>query len=212
MSTLFEKELAHASIDNLFEVKNKLRFNNFAYSMRELSRHVLYWLAPDSEVIKCVWYKNETGEVDKLSRGERIQYAIQGGLSNDFVIKNGIDVNGAKKLVNDSINELSKYTHVNPSTFGINEVEVMKLSNKVIEAFSQFIETIQHCRKEIINQVENTISETVVEHVLSDIIHEVDELSTHHTIEDITCNESLVISIKCDKMIIKATGDLSVLQ
>ncbi len=42
VSTLFEKELAHASIDNLFEVKNKLRFNNFAYSMRELSRHVLY--------------------------------------------------------------------------------------------------------------------------------------------------------------------------
>lgn len=81
----FELELFEASLRNLRDNQNKLRFNNFAYSIRELSRHIQHNLAPDEEVINCVWYRNETGDVGKLSRGERVKYAIQGGLTNNFV-------------------------------------------------------------------------------------------------------------------------------
>jgi hypothetical protein len=39
LTTDFESELFSASIASLNDTANKLRFNNFAYSIRELSRH-----------------------------------------------------------------------------------------------------------------------------------------------------------------------------
>lgn len=75
----FQHQLLDACIQNL-ESKSKLRFSNFAYSIRELSRHFLKSLAPDEEVKKTVWFKNESGEKDIITRGERIKYAIQEGL------------------------------------------------------------------------------------------------------------------------------------
>ncbi|WP_414863271.1 hypothetical protein [Pseudomonas chlororaphis] len=45
---------------NLEDKQNKLRFNNFAYAMRELARHVLKRLAPDDKVLKCAWYKTRS--------------------------------------------------------------------------------------------------------------------------------------------------------
>ena len=53
----FEKELFHAALYNLDDVNNRLRFNNFAYAMRELVRHVLDRLAPDVEVLGCSWWE-----------------------------------------------------------------------------------------------------------------------------------------------------------
>ena len=52
----FERNLVRACFDNL-EATGPLRFNNFAYSLRELLRHVFHRLAPDMSVKKCCWYK-----------------------------------------------------------------------------------------------------------------------------------------------------------
>lgn len=48
----FEHDLFDAALYNLNDVHNKLRFNNFAYSLRELTRHILARLAPDLICIK----------------------------------------------------------------------------------------------------------------------------------------------------------------
>lgn len=49
MKTSFEKDLLEAALKNLEDGKSKLRLNNFAYSARELTRHYLKRLAPDTE-------------------------------------------------------------------------------------------------------------------------------------------------------------------
>ncbi|POY36268.1 hypothetical protein C3K47_10965 [Solitalea longa] len=72
-------------MDNLLDKGNKLRFNNFAYGIRELSRHILHNLSPDKEVINCVWYKNDSKKPGQLTRAERVKYAIQKGLPDKFV-------------------------------------------------------------------------------------------------------------------------------
>jgi len=41
LSGNFEHDLFEASLHNLDDSSNKLRFNNFAYSIRELTRHIL---------------------------------------------------------------------------------------------------------------------------------------------------------------------------
>lgn len=45
----FEKELLNSAFINLL-TPNALRLNNFAYALRELTRHVLHRLAPDNEL------------------------------------------------------------------------------------------------------------------------------------------------------------------
>ena len=47
----FEQDLHASAFQNLADLNNKLRFNNFAYAIRELMRHVLNRLAPTESVI-----------------------------------------------------------------------------------------------------------------------------------------------------------------
>lgn len=59
LSTQFERDLFRAAIKNITHSSSPIRFNNFAYAIRELTRHVLKRLAPDENVLKSQWYKNE---------------------------------------------------------------------------------------------------------------------------------------------------------
>ena len=75
----FEQELFLAAIANVDDTSNKLRLNNFAYSMRELIRVVLERLAPDEEVVNAPWFEsNDKEHTNKVTRSQRIKYAIQG--------------------------------------------------------------------------------------------------------------------------------------
>lgn len=51
LKTDFEQRLFEATINNLFDAYNPLRFNNFAYATRELVRHILTRIAPDKGVL-----------------------------------------------------------------------------------------------------------------------------------------------------------------
>lgn len=100
VKTKFEHDLCDAAFDNL-NVKNRLRFNNFAYSIRELTRHILYRLAPDVDIKCCSWYKptkNENGKV-VITRADRINYAIYGGFDNNALFAMGLkdDIDKARK-------------------------------------------------------------------------------------------------------------------
>jgi len=78
----FETKLFEAALKNLDDRANPLRFNNFAYSVRETVRHVLKRLAHDHEVLRCQWYKNETGKQDGITRKQRAYFPVQGGLTS----------------------------------------------------------------------------------------------------------------------------------
>lgn len=83
LETSFEKDLLEAALKNLEDGKNKLRLNNFAYSARELTRHYLKRLAPDTEVLNAPWFKpNDPKKPKAITREQRIKYAIQGYLSD----------------------------------------------------------------------------------------------------------------------------------
>src|SRR6266403_3352197 len=68
----------------LADEANPLRLNFFSAAMRILFEHMMDTLAPGDQVIQCQWFKRE-GESRKPKRTERIMFAIQGGLSEEFV-------------------------------------------------------------------------------------------------------------------------------
>ncbi|MBR4066667.1 MAG: hypothetical protein IKJ97_07930 [Bacteroidaceae bacterium] len=135
MKTSFEKDLLEAALMNLEDGKNKLRLNNFAYSARELTRHYLKRLAPDTEVLNAPWFKpNDPKKPKAITREQRIKYAIQGYLSDDFrenVLK--IYLNEVSKNLRTSIDDLSKYTHVEPETFDVDITTVTDVSYNIME-------------------------------------------------------------------------------
>ena len=131
----FERQLFKASLYNLKDSGNPLRLNNFAYSLRELTRHFLERLAPDGEVRQAPWYRiHDPKKPEMITRTQRMQYAVHGWLLPEYVKSElGIDTEDIIKELNDGINRLSKFTHVNPSTFNCDDNTTKQLSNEILE-------------------------------------------------------------------------------
>lgn len=132
LTTDFEKKLFSASVAYLENKNDPLRINSFAYSLRELIRNIFERRAPEDKVKSCSWFKAETDN-GKPSRKQRYIYCVQGGLDHNFVKEElGMDVLEPWKEIKETIDSLSKFTHVNNSTFDITDAECEKLSEEAL--------------------------------------------------------------------------------
>lgn len=210
LSSGFQRDLLNASFKNLSDDSNPLSFNNFAYSMRELSIHILDELAPDDEVVKCEWFNPKESYEGKPSRRQKIKYAIQGVLKDAFVDSKIIPIEKVKdrqEFLTKSIAMLSKYTHVNEDTFDISLIKKDKMAEQVISSLVEFAELIQKYRKELIEETESFISDNIFSEVILDAMHDIQILSTHYEVEDISFSTSLN-SINTDLIIFDIQGFL----
>lgn len=126
----FESDVFEAAMRNLSDLANPLRFNNFSYAARETVRHVLYRMAPDPHVMACCWYRKERGQQGGVTRRQRAYYAVQGGLSDEFV-KQSLDLDTDEMISTllERIDSLSKFTHIQlqPECFALPLEEVDRL-------------------------------------------------------------------------------------
>lgn len=206
----FERELYQAALANLDDKNNKLRLNNFAYAMRELVRHVLHRLAPDHSVVQCVWFKNESEKPNTVTRRQRAIFAVQGGLSDDYITNTlDIDVHHIHKSLIDATNNLNKFTHVEPCNFGLSVTEVDLTVAQTLDAVRDLFTTIQQCRDQIIESLWDHIDDGVIDKALGETIRAIDRLATHHFIEEVYTDKVTVTAIQHDRIHITATGIIS---
>lgn len=184
LKTDFEKNLLEAALNNLTDGGNKLRLNNFAYAARELTRHYLKRLAPDAEVLNAPWFIPYDPEKPKeITREQRIRYAIQGYLSDDFrreVLK--IDLEDVSKNLRTSISELSKFTHVEPKTFDVDDTTVVNVSYNILEDTLRFFMTIDEAKLRVGKAVDACINEEMLNLFYIETHSEIDMLATHHEV------------------------------
>ena len=186
----FEKQLYQAALYNLDDVNNRLRFNNFAYAMRELVRHVLDRLAPDVEVLKCCWYKNG------ITRMQRVNYAVQGGLSDNYVMKVlRLDIQQIRRSLKKSLDNLSKHTHINVPTFDIPENQIGDYVDQTLSSIYEFFVAIEENRQSLISALWEQIDQATIEAALRETIQDIDELASHHYIEEIYTNQINITNI-----------------
>ncbi len=212
LETSFEKDLFEAALKNLEDGKNKLRLNNFAYAVRELTRHYLKRLAPDVEVLNAPWFKpNDPQKPKSITREQRIKYAIQGYLSDDFrenVLK--IDLNEVSKNLRTSIDDLSKYTHIEPETFDVISTTVTDVSYNIMEDTLRFFKTINEAQLRVGDAVVACIDEEMVSQFYYETHDEIDILATHHEVLGYMITELTQLA-KDDKTItMKAVGFVNV--
>ncbi|MBA2799153.1 hypothetical protein [Aeromonas sp. FDAARGOS 1418] len=205
----FEKALLNAAFSNL-NVPNPLRFNNFAYSLRELLRHVLHRLSPDGDISQCDWFKPDPTSSTGYTRQHRLKYAIQGGLS-DFYVTKKLKIDEIDDVIRELlsiIKLLSGYTHIESHTFDISESEVEKLSTECLEVTLRFVEKISETRNEILGMLIDEIDRNLLERIISESVTEIIELSTHQYIEDIYHDGAYVDRIGPKSLTLKVTGHL----
>lgn len=208
----FENELFDASLKNLEDKDNKLRYHNFSYSIRELSRHFLNSLAPEERILDCTWFKIETDN-GKPTRGQKIKYAIQGGLTDEILKNLGFDVEELKSIIKEvktTIDSLSKYTHVNPESFNLTESEIESNSQKVLENFEAFVETIDNYRKTLKDFLDGKIEDHMIDTVIYNSYENIDSLAPHYSLEYSEVYEYHISEINDREIIVDVFGSLSV--
>lgn len=57
LSDPFDIQILEAAFRNLDDISNPIKFNNFAYVLRELVNRVIDQLAPNKEVIAAKWWQ-----------------------------------------------------------------------------------------------------------------------------------------------------------
>ncbi|PSV48306.1 hypothetical protein [Photobacterium indicum] len=205
----FELALLNSAFSNL-NISNPLRFNNFAYSLRELLRHVLHRLSPDDEVSQCDWFKPDPTSSTEYTRQQRLKYAIQGGLS-DFYVTKKLEMEEIDEVIKELlsiIKLLSGYTHIEPHTFDITESEVERLSTECLEATLGFVEKISETRNQVLGMLIDEIDSSLLDRIISESVTEIMELSTHQFIEDIYHDGAHVENIGPKSLILRVTGHL----
>lgn len=206
----FERGLYAAAQQNLADCENKLRLNNFAYAMRELMRHVLHRLAPNDAVVQCSWYHNETDKPNHLTRRQRAYFAVQGGLSNEYVQDVlRLETADIHRALLQAIDGLSKFTHIEEAVFGLAEAEVTTRVHETEEAVAALCSTIHTCRQQIITALWEQIDSTVVDEALRETLLAIDEITAHHSIEEVYTHRVEITEITYDEIVFKATGSIA---
>ena len=212
LSSEFEIKLLDASIASLNDKGNKLRYNNFAYSIRELSRHFLRNLSPDEKIKQCPWFKKETCD-GKPSRRQRIKYAIQGGLTDGMLKESGLDIDELEdyiKSISDTINELSKYTHINEEVFDLKDSKVDKMSQQVLSTFADFVKMINSYREFLKQFLDGHIDEHILTSIISSFFETVDQLAPRHSIEYTEVHDYNISEINDGFIVVDVSGFLHV--
>lgn len=185
LATDFERELFDAAIKNLDDT-NVLNLNNFAYAIRELVRNFLERLAPDEKVKGAPWYV-EVLNADKkvtISRAQRMEYAIHGWLSNEF-LKNvlKLDITDTITDLKKSIDKMSKYTHISPETFNLPEPQKTREALEMLNNLLRFLMDIEECKSRVHNTIVKDFSTNINEIFSVETFDDIDILSTHSTIK-----------------------------
>lgn len=189
---------------------NPLRLNFFSLAMRILFDHTMGTMAPNDMVVQCAWFTPERDR-NKPTRKQRVMFAIQGGLSDAFVIRT-LNVNPSpfRKRLLKTVNELSKHVHGRESTIVLNPAEQDNEAEATIEAMASYFDAVHDCRDAILDPIRQALDDEAIDALLSETILEVDAIATHHSIEEVYVDRVTVDFIGPHFITYRATGTVSV--
>lgn len=205
----FSRQVLAGAMRVVADTENPIRLNLFAAAIRELFGHTLHALAPDSQVVACGWYKPEPNTAGPTRR-QRAKYATQGGLADAFIEDSGVDVEHLHGDAISAINELSKYTHVRPGVIVTDQAEVDRFVEEALSALRGLFHSFESCREVVVQALYDHIDREVVDAFISETLQAIDELATHHTIDEVYIDELSVTSLMDREIGFKVKGSLCV--
>jgi len=165
-------------------------------------------LSPEDEVVKTSWFTPERHD-GKPSRGQRVLFAIQGGLSEAFVKDElKVDLPPLRKHLTGAFAELSKHVHGGEKTIIRDQTKQDRVAERTAAAMGAFLDALRECRDMVLKPIAEALDSAAVDALLSDAMLEIDELATHFSVDEL-CVESVIVSaIGADKITYRVTGSV----
>jgi hypothetical protein len=206
-----KKAVFEAALKDFDRSDSPLRVNNLATALRELIRLVLRDLAPDASIKACCWYEPELDQNGKeiITRSQRVQYAVQGGLPTDFVENTlHIDVKGTKKDFSHLTGDLSKLTHIEEKTFDIPDQEAQLFAEEALDIFGRLFETVSDCQALTQSAFEDYARDAVSDELTENVQNALDQLATHHNISQVNVEDVSVEIVNLAKIKLSVSGSV----
>jgi len=189
---------------------NPIRGNFVAAGLREAVNHMIHKLAPDDEVRGCGWFV-QAEDTDTVTRKQRAIYIIKGGLPDEFVKQElQIEVAPDAKALADMINGLNRSTHVRPNTILAGGAPVRRLFHNVLDAVNALLDAAEDSRSAVREAVASALHNRVFERLISETIEELDELSTHTTVDHHWIDAIEVVDINSETIRYEVAGTVAV--
>lgn len=189
---------------------NPLRGNFVASGLREAIGHVLHNLAPDEAVRACVWFVQAT-DTKTVTRQQRASYIVKAGLPDDFVSDTlGIDVRDYTNPLIKVMDRLNKATHVRADTILAKGWKIRAMIQDVLLGLDQLLQAANANREAVTDAVADAMQEAVFEKLISETIDELDELSTHTTVDGHNIDSVNVTKLDSHEISYRVEGEVEV--
>lgn len=206
----FSEWAIDGALNALASAKNPLRLNFFSTAMRILFEHIMDTRSPEDEVGNANWFTCERKD-GKPTRWQRVKFAIQGGLSETLVKRKlRIALPPLRKRLLDAVDELSKHVHGRENTIIRDVKEQDAVAEETIEAMNAFLDALHECREAVLKPIAEALDGAAIDALLSETILEIDELATHHSVDEIYIDDITVQKIGADSIKYRVTGSIGV--
>ena len=178
LETDFEYELLHASLRNYCSHGNPLRFNNFAFAIRELINHVLKRLAPNDRVMASPWFtKNKNNAT--VTRKQQAKYIAQKHIPDQLLDDAAIEsLDDGIAWFNKNYSSLNDYTHISEHSFDSNPKQFFDSAKLLIELCNKIFDTFDELERVITESIIEEVQNEVTDITMNNIPDELDILSS----------------------------------
>lgn len=206
----FSGQAIDGALRALADLENPLRLNFFSTGMRILFEHLMNVFSPEAEVVKASWFKPMRDD-RKPSLGQRVSFAIHGGLSEEFVKeKLNVDLPPLRKRLTSAYGELSKHVHGNENTIIFDRGKQDVVAESTAVSMGAFLDALRECREAVLKPIAEALDSTAVDTLLSDAMLEVDELATHFSVDELYVDSIIVSTIGADTITYLVEGSVEV--
>jgi hypothetical protein len=173
-------QIFQSALQSYRDSSNTLRFTNAGNGLRELIRELFIKIAPDQELKRCSWFVPNKESKTGVTRAHRIRFAIFSYLSEkDFPESFCEEVDSLCKEILESIDELSKLTHVTKEVLDIPEPKAIQILNRFLQSFSIMLDVIKSSRAIVADLLYQEIQFALDELFTEAFFQELDSLSSH---------------------------------
>lgn len=206
----FSRRQLEGALAVLTQENNPARANQSASSFRELTAHVLELMAPDADVMRCQWFKQDAN-VQGPTRRQRALYTCRGGLTDAFLkSKLGIKPETLHSGLGPAFQELNKRTHVRPDTELRTEEEIEEFAENALAALDDLFETIDEIKDRVATALSQALSGAATGAFINQTIAELDEISGKYETGGVLIDDPEVLGVDADRIRCRFTGTVSV--
>ena len=206
-----QREIFDAAVKGFDREDSPLRLKNFAFALGELARISHEQLAPKEKIIACEWFEQNTDlrEEDGVTRAQRVKYAVQGELPDEFVLEDlHIDVQSTMRECLALIDALGKYGQNVEESIDNTEKAAELESIRALGTFDQLSRLIQEKHDSLLSSAADFAKETTsLECGLFDVDNvEPNSLSMYVLCEDVHLDSLSILSLHPDWILFQGRG------